>query len=44
MVGGALAGLAGAYLSVAQAKMPPDTLISGRGHLWPLSISGTGIL
>ena len=33
MLGGALAGLAGAYLSIAQAKMFSDTLISGRGFI-----------
>lgn len=31
--GGAMAGLAGAYLSVCQAKMFTDTLISGRGFI-----------
>jgi len=32
-VGGAMAGLAGAYLSLCQAKMFSDTLISGRGFV-----------
>ncbi|MDC7240700.1 MAG: ABC transporter permease [Spirochaetales bacterium] len=32
-VGGALAGLAGAYLSLCQVKMFADTLISGRGFI-----------
>jgi Uncharacterized ABC-type transport system, permease component len=32
-VGGALAGLAGAYLSVCQAKMFSDELIAGRGFI-----------
>ena len=31
--GGAMAGLAGAYLSLCQAKMFSDTLISGRGFI-----------
>ena len=54
VVGGALAGLAGAYLSVAQAKMFSDTLISGRGfiavalvyfgHWHPLQIMGGALL
>ena len=54
MVGGALAGLAGAYLSVAQAKMFSDTLISGRGfiavalvyfgHWHPVKIMGGALL
>ena len=54
IVGGALAGLAGAYLSIAQAKMFSDTLISGRGfiavalvyfgHWHPLQIMGGALL
>ncbi|MDR3312104.1 MAG: ABC transporter permease [Spirochaetaceae bacterium] len=32
-VGGALAGLAGAYLSLCQAKMFSDTMIAGRGFI-----------
>ncbi|MCL2126976.1 MAG: ABC transporter permease [Treponema sp.] len=32
-VGGAMAGLAGAYLSLCQAKMFSDTLIAGRGFI-----------
>jgi len=32
-VGGAMAGLAGAYLSLAQAKMFADDLIAGRGFI-----------
>lgn len=32
-LGGALAGLAGAYLSICQAKMFSDTLIAGRGFI-----------
>lgn len=32
-VGGAMAGLAGAYLSLCQAKMFSDSLISGRGFI-----------
>lgn len=32
-VGGALAGLAGAYLSLAQAKMFSDEIIAGRGFI-----------
>ena len=54
MLGGALAGLAGAYLSIAQAKMFSDTLISGRGfiavalvyfgHWHPLQIMGGALL
>lgn len=32
-LGGALAGLAGAYLSICQAKMFNDTLIAGRGFI-----------
>ena len=54
MVGGALAGLAGAYLSIAQAKMFSDTLISGRGfiavalvyfgHWNPVKIMGGALL
>ena len=54
LLGGALAGLAGAYLSIAQAKMFSDTLISGRGfiavalvyfgHWHPLQIMGGALL
>ena len=33
LVGGALAGIAGAYLSLCQAKMFSDELISGRGFI-----------
>lgn len=33
VLGGILAGLAGAYLSIAQAKMFSDELISGRGFI-----------
>ena len=54
MLGGALAGLAGAYLSIAQAKMFSDTLISGRGfiavalvyfgHWHPAQIMGGALL
>ena len=33
VVGGAMAGLAGAYLSLCQAKMFSDTLIAGRGFI-----------
>lgn len=54
MLGGALAGLAGAYLSIAQAKMFSDTLISGRGfiavalvyfgHWHPIQIMGGALL
>ncbi|NCB01438.1 MAG: ABC transporter permease [Spirochaetia bacterium] len=33
MVGGALAGLAGAYLSLCQAKMFSDEIIAGRGFI-----------
>ena len=54
MLGGCLAGLAGAYLSIAQAKMFSDTLISGRGfiavalvyfgHWHPLQIMGGALL
>ena len=53
-LGGALAGLAGAYLSIAQAKMFSDTLISGRGfiavalvyfgHWHPVQIMGGALL
>ncbi|MDY5056569.1 MAG: ABC transporter permease, partial [Bullifex sp.] len=32
-LGGALAGLAGAYLSICQAKMFSDELIAGRGFI-----------
>jgi simple sugar transport system permease protein len=32
-LGGAMAGLAGAYLSLCQAKMFSDTLIAGRGFI-----------
>ena len=32
-VGGAMAGIAGAYLSLCQAKMFSDTLIAGRGFI-----------
>lgn len=32
-IGGAMAGLAGAYLSLCQAKMFSDSLISGRGFI-----------
>ena len=32
-VGGALAGLAGAYLSLCQAKMFSDSIVSGRGFI-----------
>jgi simple sugar transport system permease protein len=32
-IGGAMAGLAGAYLSLCQAKMFSDTLIAGRGFI-----------
>jgi simple sugar transport system permease protein len=52
--GGALAGLAGAYLSLCQAKMFSDTLIAGRGfiavalvyfgHWSPLRIMGGALL
>ncbi len=54
VVGGALAGIAGAYLSIAQAKMFSDTLISGRGfiavalvyfgHWHPVQIMGGALL
>ena len=54
MIGGCLAGLAGAYLSIAQAKMFSDTLISGRGfiavalvyfgHWHPIQIMGGALL
>jgi len=53
-VGGALAGLAGAYLSLCQAKMFADDLIAGRGFIavalvyfgrWhPLGILGGSLL
>ena len=53
-LGGALAALAGAYLSIAQAKMFSDELISGRGfiavalvyfgHWHPLRIMGGALL
>lgn len=33
MIGGALAGLAGAYLSLAQAKMFADDIVAGRGFI-----------
>ena len=33
MVGGALAGLAGAYLSLCQVKMFSDEIIAGRGFI-----------
>ncbi|MEN6364795.1 MAG: ABC transporter permease [Rectinema sp.] len=33
MLGGAFAGLAGAYLSLAQAKMFADDIVSGRGFI-----------
>ena len=52
--GGALAGLAGAYLSLCQAKMFSDTLIAGRGfiavalvyfgHWSPVRIMGGALL
>lgn len=54
MVGGALAGLAGAYLSICQAKMFSDELIAGRGfiavalvyfgHWHPVQIMGGALL
>ncbi len=54
VVGGALAGLGGAYLSIGQAKMFADTLIAGRGFIavalvyfgkWnPLGILGGALL
>lgn len=53
-LGGALGGIAGAYLSVAQAGMFSDTLISGRGfiavalvyfgHWHPIQILGGAML
>ena len=53
-VGGVFAGLAGAYLSIAQAHLFNDTLISGRGfiavalvyfgHWHPLQIMGGAML
>jgi simple sugar transport system permease protein len=53
-VGGAMAGLAGAYLSLCQAKMFSDTLIAGRGfiavalvyfgHWSPVRIMGGALL
>lgn len=53
-LGGALGGIAGAYLSVAQAGMFSDTLISGRGfiavalvyfgHWHPVQILGGALL
>ena len=53
-VGGALAGLAGAYLSLCQAKMFSDEIIAGRGfiavalvyfgHWRPLKITGGALL
>ncbi|MDC7245015.1 MAG: ABC transporter permease [Sphaerochaetaceae bacterium] len=54
MVGGALAGLAGAYLSLCQAKMFSDGIIAGRGfiavalvyfgHWHPVKIMGGALL
>ena len=54
MVGGALAGLGGAYLSLCQAKMFADDLVAGRGFIavalvyfgrWsPLGILGGALL
>lgn len=54
MLGGALAGLGGAYLSLCQAKMFADDLVSGRGFIavalvyfgrWsPLGILGGALL
>jgi simple sugar transport system permease protein len=54
MLGGALAGLGGAYLSLCQAKMFADDLVSGRGFIavalvyfgrWsPLGIMGGALL
>jgi general nucleoside transport system permease protein len=54
MVGGLMAGLAGAYLSLAQAKMFADDIIAGRGFIavalvyfgrWhPLGILGGSLL
>jgi simple sugar transport system permease protein len=53
-VGGAMAGLAGAYLSLCQAKMFSDSLIAGRGfiavalvyfgHWLPVRIMGGALL
>jgi simple sugar transport system permease protein len=53
-LGGAMAGLAGAYLSLCQAKMFSDTLIAGRGfiavalvyfgHWSPVRIMGGALL
>ncbi|MDR1443291.1 MAG: ABC transporter permease [Treponema sp.] len=53
-LGGAMAGLAGAYLSLCQAKMFSDTLVAGRGfiavalvyfgHWGPLRIMGGALL
>jgi simple sugar transport system permease protein len=54
IVGGAFAGLAGAYLSLCQAKMFSDTMIQGRGfiavalvyfgHWSPVKIMGGALL
>ncbi len=54
MLGGAMAGLAGAYLSLCQAKMFSDDLVAGRGFIavalvyfgrWsPLGIMGGALL
>jgi simple sugar transport system permease protein len=54
MMGGAMAGLAGAYLSLCQAKMFSDDLVAGRGFIavalvyfgrWsPLGIMGGALL
>ena len=54
MLGGAMAGLAGAYLSLCQAKMFSDDLVAGRGFIavalvyfgrWsPLGILGGALL
>jgi simple sugar transport system permease protein len=54
MLGGAMAGLAGAYLSLCQAKMFSDDLVSGRGFIavalvyfgrWsPIGIMGGALL
>ncbi len=53
-VGGALAGLAGAYLSLCQAKMFSDEIVAGRGfiavalvyfgHWRPMKITGGALL
>lgn len=53
-IGGAFAGFAGAYLSIAQAKLFSDTIISGRGfiavalvyfgHWHPVKIMGGAML